>query len=174
MLMKQMPADLYHALFLAAFLAMTALCHPQTTLAAEEEPRFALPVDCDLTNDCWIVKYVDVAPEAGKMLDYNCGPHSEDGHEGTDIAIADYAAMQKGIKVQAAASGTILRIRDNVDDFIPSREEITRIKAENKACGNGIIIDHGENWQSVYCHLKKTVSESGPVKRYAAARILPK
>lgn len=153
--MKQTPYHFYHTFFFTAVLALIVLCLSGTAFAADKEPRFALPVDCELTNDCWIVKYVDVAPETGKIRDYNCGPHSEDGHEGTDIAIADYATMQKGIKVRAAASGTVLRIRDNVDDFLPSKEEIARIKAGNKACGNGIIIDHGDDWQSVYCHLKK-------------------
>lgn len=120
-----------------------------------DAPRFSMPVDCELTRDCWIVKYVDVAPEPGKVMDYECGPHSEDGHEGTDFAVADYATMERGVAVKAAESGTVLRVRDEIDDYMPAPDDIARIRAENKACGNGIAIDHGDGWQSVYCHLKK-------------------
>lgn len=155
MLRKRLvPLFFYMACFTGLIVCTLIIINPFYA-HAESKPRFSFPLDCDLTNDCWIVKYVDLAPDPGKVLDYNCGPHSEDGHNGVDIAIRDIATMQHGISIKAAETGTVIRIRDNIDDFMPTVDDISAMKRNNTSCGNGILIEHEDGWQSLYCHMKK-------------------
>lgn len=140
----------FHCLYVLALFWMA--CVPAVFA---EEPRFSLPVDCEPGRDCWIVKYVDVETDKGKVRDYRCGPHTHDEHKGTDIAVKDLVTMEQGVDVLAAENGTVARIRDGVDDMMPDADDIISIKKNNVACGNGVFIDHGQGWQTIYCHLKK-------------------
>lgn len=119
------------------------------------QPQLLFPVDCVEGKHCWVVNYVEVEPMANLVKDFNCGPRSYDNHKGTDIAIRDWEAMKKGVDVFAAADGEVLRLRDGVEDEALSRDQLNTIRNENKSCGNGVFIDHGEGWQTIYCHLKK-------------------
>lgn len=123
--------------------------------AFAENPSFDLPVDCTLNTDCWIVNYVDTDPEKDSAKDFQCGPRTYDEHHGTDFGITDLAAMETGVDVIAAADGKVLRVRDEMDDKIVTQQERLKLLEGNKGCGNGVYIDHGDGWQSIYCHLKK-------------------
>lgn len=104
------------------------------------------PVDCTLGDDCFIQQVFDHDPGTG-AADFTCGPLSYDGHDGTDFGLPTRAAMEEGVSVLAAAPGKVVATRDGEADFapvIPGRE-----------CGNGIVIDHGQGWQTQYCHLKQ-------------------
>lgn len=105
----------------------------------------ALPLACEPGKDCWVVNHVDMAagPEA---RDYACGAQTYDGHDGTDIAVSG-AAMRAGVPVLASASGTVRNTRDGEPDGGPV--------ADGRDCGNGVLIDHGEGWQTQYCHLRR-------------------
>ncbi len=46
----------------------------------------ALPLDCDMTDTCFIQQYLDHDPGPG-AIDYTCGPLAYDAHEGTDFAL---------------------------------------------------------------------------------------
>lgn len=61
--------------------------------------------------------------------------------------------MQRGVAVRAAAQGRILRTRDGVPDV--SVRDTGMDAIQNRECGNGVVIDHGDGWQSQYCHLRK-------------------
>lgn len=138
--------------FLAAALAMTALFLNLSARAAPPTLRF--PMQCQPGKTCWIVNYMDI--DAGsKALDYTCGDSTYDGHDGTDIGLPDRVAMETGVAVLAAAPGRVLRLRDNVEDADPNDDEIKAILQSGKGCGNGVIVDHGEGWQTMYCHMKK-------------------
>lgn len=119
------------------------------------EPRFALPLDCPTGNACDIVKLTDLDPGPG-LKDYNCGTllGGENGHGGTDIAIRDLRAMRDGVTVRAAADGTVLRTRDEMQDTGVNGSE-SREALSARGCGNAVVIDHGDGWQSVYCHLRQ-------------------
>ena len=123
--------------------------------AAADAPRLMMPVACTVGEQCWVVNYVDMDPGSDDASDYTCGARSYDGHEGTDFGLRDRAAMNDGVSVLAAAPGKVLRVRDTMPDDEPAPEEIERMLAENRGCGNGILIDHGKGWQSIYCHLKQ-------------------
>lgn len=124
----------------------------------EGGPGIALgvPVACVLGQDCWVLSYTDQAPAEKEHKDYRCGPRSYDGHQGTDFAIGGIRAMKNGVQVLAAAKGKVVGVKDGVDDephkgaLLPGAEQPT-----GESCGNWVLIDHGQGWQSRYCHLKK-------------------
>lgn len=115
--------------------------------------KFRIPLDCNLDEDCFIMHYVDRDPTP-KAIDFGCGRQTYDGHKGTDFAISDLAVMKKGVSVVAAAEGIVLRVRDGIpDDLIDSVAEKQAVVG--KECGNGIVIDHGNGWETQYCHLRR-------------------
>jgi len=118
-------------------------------IPAMAAPTLVRPIDCTPGTDCWIVNYADNDPAPGSVTDFSCGAASYDGHDGTDFAVKDRKAMEKGVPVRAAAAGTILRMRDGLPDTLMGRSD------SGKECGNGLMIDHGEGWQTQYCHLKQ-------------------
>lgn len=122
---------------------------------AQEAPRLRFPLDCDLGENCWLMNLPDTDPSPDKARDYLCGPRSYNEHSGTDFAIQDKAAMEKGVPVLAAADGKVKALRDGEEDDFRDTQEMDEIKKIKKECGNGVIIDHGNNWVTQYCHLKK-------------------
>ncbi len=90
-----------------------------------------------------------------KAQDFKCGPRSYDDHKGTDFAVRDRSAIEKDVFVLAAADGTVTRFRDGEEDAFRNLAEQAAIRTAKKDCGNGIMIDHGNGWQTQYCHLKK-------------------
>ncbi|MCB9988087.1 MAG: M23 family metallopeptidase [Rhodospirillales bacterium] len=121
---------------------------------AHAQPKLAFPLSCDLGQDCFVVNYVDADP-SDKAADFTCGPRTYNDHQGTDIGLIDRVAMEKGVDVLAAADGTVLRVRDEIEDKEPTAAEMAAMLAENKGCGNGVLVDHGAGWQTIYCHLKQ-------------------
>jgi murein DD-endopeptidase MepM/ murein hydrolase activator NlpD len=107
---------------------------------------FAQPVDCILGDTCYIQQFFDRDKTAGAR-DFTCGTLSYDGHDGTDFALPTRAAMEDGVAVLAAAPGTVTGVRDGEVDFA--------LATPGKECGNGVVIDHGEGWQTQYCHLRQ-------------------
>lgn len=131
-------------------------------------PAFIQPVDCTLGQDCWVANYMDVNGDGNSAEDFSCGPRTYDTHKGVDFAVRDLVAMETGVDVLAAADGKVLRFRDGVEDDILSREELDKIKAANRGCGNGVFIDHGNGWNTMYCHMKKgsiAVKEGQTIKQ---------
>ena len=122
-------------------LLLTAL--PAT---AQDAPFLAFPVECVLGETCMIQQLVDHDP-GPDARDFLCGAMSYDGHQGTDIRVPDMEALDEGVPILAAADGTVLGTRNMVsdtgaDDF-----------PEGQDCGNGVVIAHGDGWQTQYCHM---------------------
>lgn len=120
---------------------------------AQNRPAFIFPVLCTPGQDCWVMNYPDTDPAADRAEDFKCGPRTYDAHTGTDIGLRDVAAMQKGVPVLAAAPGRVERVRDGEPDGTLSEKQVEELK--DKECGNGIVLDHGNGLQSLYCHVKK-------------------
>jgi len=119
-----------------------------TQSAAQEAPALHFPVDCTLGETCFIQQVMDRDPGPGAR-DFTCGPQSYDGHTGTDIRVADMAAMADGVSVTAAMPGTVRAIRDGVPDGG------TATMPEGHGCGNGVVISHANGWETQYCHLMR-------------------
>lgn len=120
--------------------------------AKAEPPVLELPIDCQLGSTCWLVNHVDRAPGPG-IQDYRCGPLSYNIHQGTDIAIANKRIMDAGVPVLAAASGTVIDLRDGMPKT--TREALqARTSFRGRQCGNKVTILHNDNWSTKYCHLK--------------------
>ncbi|MFO0997969.1 MAG: M23 family metallopeptidase [Alphaproteobacteria bacterium] len=120
--------------------------------AAAHAFDIGLPLDCTPGVDCWVLNYVDVDPGPGTR-DGACGARSYDGHDGTDFAIRDLAAMAKGVAVRAAAPGTVKAVRDGMRDVAVSA--IGRDAVKGQECGNGVVIEHGQGWETQYCHMRQ-------------------
>lgn len=139
----------YYILLLTLSLTLIFSLFP---VKAESPPNFAIPVDCDLESDCFIFHYVDLDPTSG-VVDFNCGRQTYDTHTGTDFGVSDLTVMARGIPVTASAGGIVLRVRDGIPDQLVENQE-DKAGVEGIECGNGLVIDHGDGWETQYCHLR--------------------
>ena len=121
-------------------------------LAPAQAGAFSLsmPLECTLGDTCHIQQYMDRDPGPGHT-DFTCGPLSYDGHNGTDFALPTLSAMQKGVAVLAAAPGTVKGVRDGMPDISIRAPDAPALQGRD--CGNGLVIDHGDGWETQYCHL---------------------
>lgn len=133
------------------FLALTCAAYLLGcgNIFAADAPRFVFPVSCVLGETCIIQNYVDHDAGPG-WRDFTCGAMSYDGHDGTDIRIPSLTAQRNGVGVLSVAEGTVLRSRMDMPD-VPNLDEGP--ESDPRACGNGLVIDHGNGWQSQYCHM---------------------
>jgi murein DD-endopeptidase MepM/ murein hydrolase activator NlpD len=124
----------------------------QAALAAPASLKLDMPIRCSPGDDCWIVNYVDLdgSPD---VRDYTCAKASYDGHKGTDIAVRDMAAVERGVAVIASAPGIVVGSRDGMPDI--SFRKIDPKAIKSRECGNGVIIGHPDGWTTQYCHLRK-------------------
>lgn len=130
-----------------------ALAAIALTLAAPAagDPLLGLPIACDLDQTCHIQQYVDTDPGPGAE-DYRCGGLAYDGHKGTDFAVPTLADMARGVGVLAAAPGVVAAVRDGMPDT--GLTETTAGDVDGRECGNGVLIRHGDGWETQYCHMR--------------------
>lgn len=121
--------------------------------AVTNSPQFRIPIDCTLGENCYIMHYVDRDPGPG-VVDFACGRQTYDTHNGTDFGIADERVMAEGVAVVAAAKGRVLRVRDGMSDRL-IQTDADKAAVANVECGNGLVIDHGNQWETQYCHLRR-------------------
>lgn len=110
------------------------------------------PLACTLGDDCFIQNYMDHDPGPGSF-DFTCGPQTYDRHKGTDISLLTRAAMVDGVSVLAAAPGTVTGLRNSMADMLISDPAAPPVNGRD--CGNGVVVDHGDGWESQYCHMKR-------------------
>lgn len=110
-----------------------------------------LPVACALNKTCFIQNYTDTDPTPGAR-DYRCGGATYDGHKGTDFRLLSVRDVRRNVAVLAAAPGRVKALRDGVPDRLTGKDAPTPVGRE---CGNGVVIDHGQGWETQYCHLRR-------------------
>ena len=111
-----------------------------------------LPIACNPGLTCWIPNFIDMDPGPG-IQDFNCGLNTYNGHKGTDFAIANLRIMRQGVDVLAAAQGVVKGVRNNMPDV--NFRWLDRTRLSGNECGNGTVIDHGNGWETQYCHLRE-------------------
>ncbi|WP_374573192.1 M23 family metallopeptidase [Phenylobacterium sp.] len=132
--------------------ALAGACSKPEAPAATPSLRLSLPIACVVGTTCEIQTYVDHDVTHG-VKDYLCGPRTNDGHTGVDFRIPDMAAEAAGVAVLAAADGKVARMRDGMADVSIASPDAPIIAGQE--CGNGIVLDHGNGWETQYCHLAK-------------------
>lgn len=130
--------------------AIAALILSLPAPLSAEVPVLALPVDCTLGQSCFIQQFVDRDPGPAAR-DFTCGSLSYDGHKGTDFAVPNVADALAGVDVIAAAPGRVIAIRDGEADHFTDE---AATGTPGRDCGNGIVIDHGDGWETQYCHMQ--------------------
>ncbi len=134
--------------------------------AAQDRPVLDFPAGCRIGEDCWVFSFVDLKAGDG-YTDFRCGARSYEKHKGTDIAVT--RVRGPAIGVYAAASGTVVGIRDGeADNPLGSGQTGT----PGRDCGNGVRIDHGGGWASQYCHLRRGSIAVQPEQTVEAGALL--
>ncbi len=134
--------------FAGALITLAALTN--TAAAAEPPPRLDLPVACEIGATCFVQQYVDHDDGKG-YRDYRCGSLSNNGHGGTDIRLPNFAAMDRGVAVLAAASGVVRAVRDAMPDV--SSSLVGHDAVNDRGLGNVVVIGHGGGWRTFYGHM---------------------
>lgn len=111
------------------------------------EPKFVTPIAGMPYQDFSIYTYFDVNPAAGAAKDYKNGPYAFDGYQGTDYTLPSFAQMDAGVNVLAGAAGVVTYVHDGEFD--------RNTTLDPNRVSNEIVIDHGNNWKTVYLHLKR-------------------
>jgi hypothetical protein len=118
--------------------------------AIAQNIQLGIPIACELGRTCYIQNYVDTDPSPSAN-DYKCGTLTYDRHNGTDFRLPSLEAQKAGVEVLASASGRVLRTRDGALDGVFRKSE--REAVRDVECGNGVVIEHAEHWETQYCHL---------------------
>ncbi|SNS18680.1 M23 family metallopeptidase [Tropicimonas sediminicola] len=135
----------------APFLRAALACAATALPASAEPPALGLPIDCTFGETCYIQQYVDRDPGPGQR-DVGCNGLANDGHKGTDFGIPTLADMAAGVPVIAAAPGVVRGVRDGMPDIDTTDPAAPNVSG--RECGNGVAIDHGDGWETQYCHLR--------------------
>jgi hypothetical protein len=122
-----------------------------TATPAAAAPALNFPLDCTIGSTCEVQHYMDDDPGPG-VRDYRGGRRTYEGHNGIDLRVKDMATAAK-TAVLAAAPGRVARLRDGVADVSIRAEGAPSVKGQE--CGNGVVIDHGDGWETQYCHLAR-------------------
>jgi hypothetical protein len=137
--------------------------------AAAQGISLAQPIDCVLGDTCFVQQLTDHDPGSAAS-DFRCGPQTYDGHKGTDFALPSLKAEARGVNVLSAADGTVRNIRDGMPDILQGQPGAPDVS--DRECGNGLVIDHGDGWETQYCHMKQGSVAVQPGQTVATGTVL--
>ncbi len=124
--------------------------------------RFQLPIGGEPGQDWSVLNYVDrdLGPSA---IDWNGGNYTYNGHDGIDFMLANFAAMDRGLPVVAAADGVVVQTLDGQFD---------RQSGFGDYLANYVLVDHGQNWRTLYAHLRSDSVAVAVGQRVVAGQFL--
>ncbi|MEQ8653599.1 MAG: M23 family metallopeptidase [Kiloniellales bacterium] len=112
-----------------------------------------MPFVCPEGQRCPVEVHVDHDPGPG-IKDFACGKVTYNGHSGIDFRVEDLLAVAQGVPVVAAAAGTVETVQDDIRDHSPFDYDQAEA-ASSSVCGNRVVISHGPEWSTHYCHLRQ-------------------
>lgn len=129
---------------------------------APDHPEFWLewPLAGQIGRDLGACTLFDEG-RVGDLNTFLCEPWTYEGHSGTDIGLNhDFEQMDRGsATIFAVAAGVVIQADDGYED------RRTNCNHPDPSCGNSVTLDHGNGYQSVYCHMKKGSVAVSPGQR---------
>lgn len=122
-------------------------------------PSYAWPFEKPQGDRLIMLNYVD-EDASSDVIDYEGGYHSYDGHNGTDIGLFDFRAMDEGTEVLSAGEGVV----SYVDHNQPDRNTVW----SNDSRPNQVVVQNGDGTVAWYLHFRKhslTVNVGDTVRR---------
>lgn len=123
-----------------------ALISPLVTSGPAIQPIY--PVAGVIGMDVFIPYYLDL-DGTDNVRDFDCGRHAFGGHEGHDPYIRSFAEQDIGVPVFTPLDGVVRSVRDGQ----PDRNTTT----EGEFGSNSVIIDHGNQLETRYVHLRQGI-----------------
>jgi murein DD-endopeptidase MepM/ murein hydrolase activator NlpD len=114
--------------------------------AAAAPVLFASPIDATPYLTVFHGAFVDQAGDGGRR-DYACGAKTYDGHRGTDLLLKNFAVQDSGVRVVAAAAGSVTHVADGFGDRSTT--------AGLGGFGNHVVVEHAPLLATVYAHLRR-------------------
>jgi hypothetical protein len=113
--------------------------------------------------DIFAMQYVDMDPSSEGIQDWDCGPHTYDGHDATDFWLKSFGEQDGGVPVFAVLPGRVIVAQDGFED----RQKVCSWGTENY-----VRVDHGGGLVTGYGHLRKGSVRVSVGQRVEAGREL--
>src|SRR5688500_4336978 len=120
--------------------------------------KFVIPVGGTPGVDWAITAYTDQDPAPDSARDYLGRAYTFDGSNTVHFALPDFATMNRGIDVYAAAAGTVVEAHDGEYDRNLSFINPAPVGARD----NYVLIDHGYGWYTRYGRLRNGSVTASP------------
>ena len=127
-------------------------------LFAGPAERFVLPIGGSPQVDWAITAYTDQDPQVGSAIDYRGRRYTFDGSTGVHFALPDFAKMDRGIDVFAAAGGTVVEVHNGEFDRNMSFADPPPPGTPD----NYVLVDHGGGCRTRYGRLRNGSVVVGP------------
>ena len=140
--------------------------------AADEYPMLVWPLEIGLDEGVGIAMYVDLDETVGGLLDYMGGEWTYDGHGGTDFSVMGFRAMDRGVRILAAADGVV---RSPWEESYPSvvYDLFDRNTASNMGTKNNrVMLQHPDGSYTFYVHLRTNSATVVPGDSVKAGQVV--
>ena len=125
-------------------------CVVALAMPAAAQVKFRVPLsllaDQCANGRCYPTAYFDTNRSSGYVRDWACRTKTYNQHDGTDLGIGGFSAMDQGRWVMSAAAGTVIAVHDG---------EFDRCTSGRCGTANYVKIRHADGKVTLYWHLKR-------------------